>query len=1186
MLAYALPLLSPPSAAESAASGAGVAGRLFPGVPAWWVVGRISCLFAGAALLAWTAPQPRARAIRGAPSDLRREVSLTAVVLAFGVALAHSVCSLWVAHLPMPAQTLYFVLLGVPAAILAFAERLARSAPTFPAGSSGRSTFALSPTAWSVAVLVVAWAVARMVDSLHSPRAADVVDMWRTFGYLARFATQGGNFLNDTIDPEIPGVTATPLFFQGLPLLRLMGQAPSFAWVQIFHVLWLAMCGAGVGLLSARLFGGISAVVAAAVFLCSPFVLMVPLSPTPAFIGPLFSVALGLLVVSVHRGSVAAVAALGAAAGVAITYPALVPIALLAIVLSAIVLHRRPRVPWLVVAAAALTFAAAAIPGLPDADAARAMWSRYAALEGQMAALQEVLFAQVPAVRGSTEAWSAAGSRVLDVPLATLLAPFAVARTPIRLWGDALFDPLGTVLAASGVALCLRFVRRDPIRASLLAALAAALAPGLISSYDKPSLLRVFAAPVPVALLAALGFRSLCDRLRPRARVVAAVATVIAVIAGGTALFDGVNPRILRSSPLGVALRAIDREDLDRAVVLGARDENPPWLYFDTIAAQVPARPIRVLSAQETEELLDEGVRLRAHQDLLLWTPAVEEAAGMSDLVCRRWSTAALYTLTDRTGLTKLRVARPSGHGWVPRIGPTQWRVEGCATSTSSVPDIGPQRRTPEALVGHADMARPSLRGTDLEGVDLSGADLRGKKLAHARLSGTRLGGADLSGADLRGANLAGADLSAANLGGAEMARADLSGASLDKANLAGADLHSAVLREADLTEANLARARLGGADLTGARLAGADFSDAQLVEAKLGRADLSHTILVGANFRAAVLDGANLSGADLTRGDLAGASLAGAKLREADLSGLIVRDVDLSGADLRGAKLTGTDLGGANLTEANLAGAILKDARLAGAVLARADLSRAVLEGADLTGADLSGAVLSGADLSGTNIVGAKLDGLVLAGANLAGAALPGIRMPGAKLAGAVLAGADLHACDLRKADLTEADLKRARLSACDLTAARLPGARLDGAELAGTILDETDLTGVALAEADLGGQRLRGAKLAGASLARSNLTGADLRGADLGGADLREAALSNAKLAGADLRAARLDGAMLAGADLGGANLEGADVSGAYLAGVVWRDSGCPDGTLSSDHGETCCGHHRQTPPASCGP
>jgi hypothetical protein len=86
----------------------------------------------------------------------------------------------------------------------------------------------------------------------------------------------------------------------------------------------------------------------------------------------------------------------------------------------------------------------------------------------------------------------------------------------------------------------------------------------------------------------------------------------------------------------------------------------------------------------------------------------------------------------------------------------------------------------------------------------------------------------------------------------------------------------------------------------------------------------------------------------------------------------------------------------------------------------------------------------------------------------------------------------------------------------------------------------------------------------------AGTDLTGASLRAADLSGATLVEVTLRSV-----DLSDAKLTEAILTGADLSGANLRGADLTGARLEGVDWSSTTCPDGTLSTNAGETCVAH-----------
>jgi hypothetical protein len=128
LLLYGLPLFVPPPAVYPAAPppDAGLWQRLFPQVPAWWIVGRLICLGAGAGWLAWSL---RSILPMRLPSAVTRRVSEpssapTAASIALLLALCHALSGLFAAHFNRFAETLYFFLLIVPALLLAFAEPL------------------------------------------------------------------------------------------------------------------------------------------------------------------------------------------------------------------------------------------------------------------------------------------------------------------------------------------------------------------------------------------------------------------------------------------------------------------------------------------------------------------------------------------------------------------------------------------------------------------------------------------------------------------------------------------------------------------------------------------------------------------------------------------------------------------------------------------------------------------------------------------------------------------------------------------------------------------------------------------------------------------------------------------------------------------------------------------------------
>ena len=70
MAAYALSALAPPGPVPvSPDPEASLLARLFPGVPGWWVAGRLACLLAGVLLLARAGPAPDAPKLPAPPAE-------------------------------------------------------------------------------------------------------------------------------------------------------------------------------------------------------------------------------------------------------------------------------------------------------------------------------------------------------------------------------------------------------------------------------------------------------------------------------------------------------------------------------------------------------------------------------------------------------------------------------------------------------------------------------------------------------------------------------------------------------------------------------------------------------------------------------------------------------------------------------------------------------------------------------------------------------------------------------------------------------------------------------------------------------------------------------------------------------------------------------------------------------------
>jgi hypothetical protein len=458
-----------------------------------------------------------------------------------------------------------------------------------------------------------------------------------------------------------------------------------------------------IAVLCARVVAPRTAAVAAAAFLFSPFALFLQLGPLPT-IAPLVIAVLGLLLVELLRsGSPPALALLGAVAGLAFNFPAFIPTTVMILAITALRAWRGPRPSPVVVAVALLSFLAGALPGIPHPEAFREMNRLYVAPQWPWSVAERAIQGQLSPVMSDWIAESPSWA----TPVAAVLSPFAISRNGMRLWGDVLFEPFATALAAAGLAICLRHAPRDRVSAAVLVFLALTIAPGFVSSTDTPSLIRMLVAPILMAVLTAGGVRGIAlasgialdePREDSRRRVwqwLPAVA-VVAIALGGTLIFDVVNPRILPASSLGLLIRSVDESMLARVALLtsarmesgrpgvGAtvdprvRQYHADWLrkhhpYVEDIMRTVPRRPIPVVSA---ESFLDAGEALP--YDVLFWTPAVDQTTAMTDRVCRRWPDAALYTIVDKAGLSRVYAARALGPGWIPAVPASQWTMQRC----------------------------------------------------------------------------------------------------------------------------------------------------------------------------------------------------------------------------------------------------------------------------------------------------------------------------------------------------------------------------------------------------------------------------------------------------------------------------------------------------------------------------
>jgi hypothetical protein len=372
LLAYVLPVFAPPPTRPLAppTHESSLLSWMYPDLPAWWVVGRLLALFAGAALFATLNDRPLVRAPwaeRPAAAPPGEPPARAWTVAALLAAALHAACLPWVSALSPAGQALYMLWLLVPGLLLIGGSRL---------GGRRRGPGPARPRSapiWTVAGLIAFWLVCRTLVSYHAPRAGDAIDMWRTFGHLTTMWREGGNFLVEAPGKQLPGVNSISLFLQGSSLLRLLPDPPTLLWVQTAHALWLAVCAGVLALLTGHAVGRAAAPVAVAAFLFSPYLLVAQLTPTPYALASAFMAFLLLTATTfVRTGSLPALAFLGSAAGIAVANPATAPATALVVLMVAWRWRHGRRLPPAVTLTAGLSLVAilaTSVPGPPTIQA-------------------------------------------------------------------------------------------------------------------------------------------------------------------------------------------------------------------------------------------------------------------------------------------------------------------------------------------------------------------------------------------------------------------------------------------------------------------------------------------------------------------------------------------------------------------------------------------------------------------------------------------------------------------------------------------------------------------------------------------------------------------------------------------------------------------------------------------------
>lgn len=685
-------LLLPPGPTALAPVGpdASLLARLFPGTPAVWLLLRLCALGGGALLLASALPEPPRLALP-APGDPRAAPG--ALAFAAGVFAAAQLGGLVLVPRLSPWGQLAWVLaLAVPPLLIhadsrragAGAGARARAGRALPRGARRQTRLAAAGTAG----LVGAWIAIRVPLLLHAPRTAVPVDLWHAFDW---FLDAVANRANVLVHSGQPGVANTFMLALGFPVFAEWGWVPSLAWVQLVGALWIGGTALLLAWLAWRVATPSGAVIAPALFLASPFVLLLTTGPAPFGVFTTLAVALPVGLVAFHAsGSLAALTALAVVAGLATSTAYLFPAVAVAGLLVAVRLTRRPPPrAWLYWTLPLLSFLAAAGPTLPGPQALGELTTRYVAPRAEWATLEALMFAQRPASALTVDdVWFGGRPGPLDVALGSLLSPFAAPRSSFRLWADSLFDPIGVALAAIGLALCVRAARSHASSRWLLALWLASLLPAAASSaYDRASLTRNLMLPMAMGLLAAVGFdglrRGLAPRASPRAVLASALGVALAMVAAGFALFDGVNPRLLPASATAIHLEALgDAAPEGGALLLEQGPVRVDWLHVAEIGRFLPRRPVPSRPYRGEASLLDPATG-RPAAGLILWSPALERAAGVAGALCRRFPDATLFRLHDVAGLSTAWAARPAGPGWTPALPPRRWERFDCTDRAS-----------------------------------------------------------------------------------------------------------------------------------------------------------------------------------------------------------------------------------------------------------------------------------------------------------------------------------------------------------------------------------------------------------------------------------------------------------------------------------------------------------------------
>lgn len=141
--------------------------------------------------------------------------------------------------------------------------------------------------------------------------------------------------------------------------------------------------------------------------------------------------------------------------------------------------------------------------------------------------------------------------------------------------------------------------------------------------------------------------------------------------------------------------------------------------------------------------------------------------------------------------------------------------------------------------------------------------------------------------------------------------------------------------------------------------------------------------------------------------------------------------------------------------------------------------------------------------------------------------------------------------------------------------------GIDLSFRNMAGSNLTNTLLQSASLSRTNFSNSNMTGAALNGVNADHVNFTGATLTGANLSSGSFTSSNFNSAAMSGLAISDMSFAGSSFSGTNLSNASFTNVILNGstglntATLTGVTWSNTYCPDGTLSSDNGNTCSGH-----------